>query len=292
MSYKYWNDFINNWLALSTHPINIYTNGPTQIISPQICGWENPNTVPLMNDDNKPQFSLEYLPEPWWGNDGNSPLNSVIINYNPGWAEPYKHFQYPTIKNLYNYPDYASFVNSEVKGITNHFPRTNNWHWKDRAKIVFDTLHRGVNLNINNQSCNHLSIELIPWHTTNIRKIQAYINRNLKQIYTNNIAFAADQSRRIKNPKLHKKVIMRSSGTTTLRLLKNIQVAGIASYSIKIPIAYTPVLQGGPTNGEGGYFKFILSTHPDVEFICIWGKTSRNKFPPAVEMDWIFTRKV
>ena len=279
MSYPYWNDFINNWRNL---PSIDYTKTNPFLIS----GWENPNTIPLMNITGRPEFSLEYLPEPWWGNDGNSPLNSVIINYNPGQAEPYKHYTNPLVKNLYNCSDYGSFLKSEVTGFVNtskgNFPRTNHWHWKNRAKIVFDTCQRlRDQLNGNNQLCNHLSIELIPWHTRNTKNIQTYVYRNLKQIYLKNIVFAADQSCRIVNKRLRNKVIVRSCYSTFLVLLNQIRAQGIDNYS---PTYNTTT---HTSTGNGSYFKFYFDNLPDVEFICIWGKTSRNKFPPDVDMDCI-----
>jgi hypothetical protein len=234
-----------------------------------------------MNIIGQPEFSLEYLPEPWWGNDGNSPLNSVIINYNPGCAEDYKHFTHPPIKILHNYPNYSSFINSQVKAINNHFSRTNNWHWHNRAKVVFDTCKRlGVQLN-GSVLCNHLSIELIPWHTEDIGNIQPYIKNNLQQIYSHNIVFAANESRRIVNNRLKNKVIVRSCFKTISIILKQIKAAGLDDYH---PITKTTT---HTNTGNGSCFKFYFDKLPDVEFICIWGKYSRNDFPPAVDMNQI-----
>lgn len=285
MTYKHWNDFVNAWKRL---PVAQYSDfSPINQLT-QMFGWYNPNRESLMNSNKPDDYSFHYLPEPWWGNDGNYPLNSVVINYNPGWAESYKHFSFPEIQNFYHCSDYSTFVHNQVTGLKDDFPRTNNWHLMHRAQIVFNTLERiGVKLNGDNQLINHLSIELIPWHTTNIRKIENYINRNLKQVYTNSLVFAAEQSRRIQNSKLRNKVIVRLGGTTTINFLKKIQAEGIANYQILNIPAYTP-FPPAVTTGDGGYLKFVLKTIPDVEFISIWGRKSRNKFPSDADMDWIF----
>jgi hypothetical protein len=294
MNYNYWDRFINYWQNLAHRPVNIYLSVPPPINHRNFLGWTNPNINPLLNKPGQQQFSLEYLPEPWWGNNGNAPLHSVVINYNPGWAETYKHYSHPSVTILYNNPLYSDFAHSQAIAVPNIFTRTNRWHFKQRAKKVFETLtRRGVNLNGNNTLNNHLSIELIPWHTTNITDIHSYINCNLQPIYSNCLKFAAHQSRRIENDLLKNKVILRCGGTTTKDLLNNLDTEGIDNYNIINDIGYAPAgaplrANGSRVTGNGGYLKFSFNSIQDVEFISIWGKHSRNGFPPSGDMDWIF----
>ena len=157
MSYSYWNDFVNIWKV-----------NPT----PQpILGWTNPNLVPLYNNPVVKDFSYDYIPEPWWGNDGTHALDSVILNYNPGEGGLVQ--EYANSKSLFGAANYQSFVDGEVIGITNHFPGTNRWHSGKRAKRIFNTLVRNsISLSGSGNIENHLSIELIPWHTGNTIGIQ------------------------------------------------------------------------------------------------------------------------
>jgi len=120
MSYNYWNDFINQWKAL---PGKEYTN-PTPIHPfDKICGWSNPNLMVLMNSSSLLDFSLCYIPEPWWGNDGTHPLNSVVINYNAGQASTVQHFS--SSKSLHGYKTYQNFAYSEATGKSSFFVPTN-----------------------------------------------------------------------------------------------------------------------------------------------------------------------
>jgi len=279
MNYNYWNDFIDKWKKMS----------PSQFTSTsqnfyKQFGWTNPNMIPLLNFGIQ-DYSLKYLPEPWWGNSGsNIILNSVVVNFNPGQAECIKLHNFS--HNLYGFNDFMSFVNSESLGLTTFFPNTNRWHKRNRSTRVFNTLKRlKTNLNGHEDLQNHLSIELIPWHTTNVRKIGLYIKGNLNAIFDNSLSFAADQSRRIQNSLLNRKVIVRMSGNVTLDLLNQLGTINIQS-NIIIPQDYT---KNHLLNGIGGYMKFKFNKFQDVDFICIWG-TGRtgNDFPPNQDMDWIF----
>jgi len=273
MSYNYWNDFVDNWKVL---PIPQFTSPTPPPLYNSISGWTNPNLLPLLNATGGVDYSLQYLPEPWWGNNGLQVLNSVVINYNPGLGGGLQN--YPASIGLFGFPNFQSFVNNNIA--VNFFPETNRWHKGKRAMRVFNTLQRiGIGLGVNNQLYNHLSIELIPWHTTDITQIGPYVNINLNQIYINCLRFAANESMRINNAKLRNKVLLRINGNTTIALLNALAAAGICTYTIVTPIGYV-------IGGTGGYFKFTIGAIPNVEFISIWGV--RNDFPSNFDMDWIF----
>ena len=288
MNYAFWNTFVNNWMTL---PLAVY--GSTTPIAPfnRICGWTNPNLQPLMNSIAVGDYSLKYIPEPWWGNNGIHELNSVVINYNPGGGKGMQLHNDPGFP-LTKFHDYSSFADSEACRKTNNFAGTNRWHNGKRAARVFNTLDRiGYPLHGGNDLQNHLSIELIPWHTANTLTIASYISINLQEIFKNCLLFAADQSKRINNSKLRNKVILRLSGDTTMHLLNSMVTSGYGHYNIITPISYTGIGAPPPIiNGKGGYMKFYFNVVPDVEFISIWG-TGRtgNDFPPDADMNWIFT---
>ena len=59
--------------------------------------------------------TIDYLPEVWWGNNGMQPLQSVVINYNPGMAINSQRF------NTINLPvnlSYRDFITENVKAFT------------------------------------------------------------------------------------------------------------------------------------------------------------------------------
>lgn len=272
MSYSYWNDFVDTWKTLSNY---------TTIAPIHINGWTNPNLIPLFGNGNTLPYSLEFIPEPWWGNDGTQTLESVVINYNPGAGGGIQNHLHSN--GLFGNSNYQSLIHNEVVGINPNLPATNNWHQGQRATPIFNTLKRiGVNPLATNLE-NHLSIELIPWHTANIGNINLYINNNLKAIFDNCIVFAANESKRISNSKLRNKVILRVSGNNTHNLLNLLVANGtIGGYKTICPITNTPV-------GNGAYFKFSINNIPDVEFISIWNPGGFNQFPGNNVMDWIFT---
>lgn len=276
MHYNYWNNFVDCWRALQyTEYINPTPLPPYH----QILGWSNPNLTPLMNSQTLADYSLIYLPEPWWGNNGSHVLNSVLINYNPGGGGGIQAFHH--VAELIGNVDYQSFANNEATGVSNHFKATNRWHKDKRAGRIFNTLERiGIPLHGHHNLQNHLSIELIPWHTPNSLTIRPYINANLQAIFDNSIIFSANESLRIQNTKLRNKVILRLNGNMTIKLLNDFVRHGICTYNVINPIGYTP-------SKKGGFFKFKINSIPNVEFISIWGKIG-NDFPPNADMDWIF----
>lgn len=276
MSYKYWNEFVNNWRHL---PVSEYINPSPTIPYNLLLNWHNPNLTPLLNSPHPADFSLKYLPEPWWGNNGAHALNSIVINYNPGNGGNIQNYVHST--GLYGNPNFQTFANNEALRVSNNFIDTNRWHKAKRSSRVFNALNRnGIALGKYTNLCNHLSIELIPWHTPNSTYIGNYISNNLQEIYDHSIVFAAQESNRISNPLLHNKVLLRLSGTTTLNLFESFRASGICNYTILTPIGYTPGL-------KGGYLKVSISSIPNVQFVSIWGKIG-NDFPPDTDMDWIF----
>ena len=276
MSHNYWNNFVDNWRNLPNAEFANLNPNPQYV---NLGGWQNPNLTPLMNSDNQGDYSLQYLPEPWWGNNGDQILNSVVLNYNPGFGQGIQHVN--QVSALFGFNTYRDFVSNECAGATTHFSHTTRWHRAQRATRVLNALTRlGQNLNGHNNLQNHLSIELIPWHTTDIQNISGYIANHLQMIYENSIVFAANESRRINNDTLQNKVLLKINGNTTVELLNQLTNNGICTFQVLNNIGYTP-------NQRGGYLKFQIHQIPDVQFISIW-QTTFAGFPSNENMDWIF----
>jgi hypothetical protein len=270
MNYNYWNDFIKDW---STTPISRYNSFPP--INDQILQWEHPNNQPLINN---PGLSFEFLPEPWWGNNGSDELHSVVVNFNPGKGGGWQH--YLNSITTFRHTSYSDFMFSELTSSIKNLPLTSKWHLNKRAKPIFNALSDNGIIMFNSTLKNHLSIELIPWHTENINMLQPYVLRNAHEIFTNSFMFAADQSKRIANKILKNKVIVRMSKNFILPILDSIQNHGISKYKI--------IGNCGYFNENSAVMKFHFSEIENVEFICVWGRYTRNDFPKSVDMNLIF----
>jgi hypothetical protein len=276
MSYNFWNDFVDQWR------INLIA--PT---APVIGSWTNPNDISLLNVYGvvPNDLSIYYLPEPWWGNNGIDDLHSVVINNNPGTGNrSLQHYSVRNIPRLYGRINYNGFVANEVyqyiiSGGAPFLLPTNNWHFVRRANVIHNALVAcgAIVLPFPGRDFfrNHLSIEMIPWHTpdSNNPQYKNYVLANLKPIYDGVFCFAADRSRIINNDKLKKKVIIRSTYNKITPILNGLAAIGITTtrgFSINYP-----------TGTNGHYFKFRFNDPliKDIDFICIWGGTSRNDFP-------------
>lgn len=256
MSYQYWESFINDW-----------KNGKKAI-----GAWTDPDLLPLFNDAKNKDLSSLYIPEPWWGNDGTKNLHSVVINYNPGKAKDLQK------RGSISFNSYCrDIVNNSME-----LPDTRCWHCSKRATPVLSSLARLGYIAPSFSLENHLSVELIPWHTDKVGNgYKHYLENNIQAVYENSICFAAGEAKRIANEKLKSKVILRMNDKTTVNLLKKLKNIGY-SYSCQA----TQI----SASGNGKYMKFIIASLPDTTFISIWGPTSRNDFPPKQDMDYILNK--
>ena len=221
-------------------------------------GWEFPTGL-FANSNNPADPTIDVMPEPWWGwNPGFGNLNSVVINYNPGNGG---NHQLWSRSPLTHHVGYSSLVQSEVSGATSIFLSTSDWHCRYRAKPIHNVL-------IGSGTClsvlkNHLSVELIPWHTPDIKNLGTYLNSNLNSIIQTSLAFASCASNLIIGI-LSKTVIIRISSLS--------QPSLFASLGFLLnPI--TPSYVSLP-HSPGHYGRFQRFTHPlfsGINFVCIWG---------------------
>ena len=257
ISYNTWESCIANWYA--GRPMGT---------------WTDPNTIPLLNNIALGTKSSDYIPEPWWGNhDMDIPLHSVVINFNPGQGENIQH------RNVIPYHgDYGrDIVDSGC------LSKTAKWHKNRRALPILNALKRIGELPTNYIPSldNHLSVELIPWHTENIGRASGfrnYLMANILNVYEYAICFAAHESKRIANEKLRNVVILKLSETNTnilLKLLDGIGYSSIASPKRTVPGTKSHCLE------------FTINRLPGIRFFSIWNSISRNNFPPAEDLDYI-----
>ncbi len=247
--YHYWEDFVSQW-----------HKGTAKAI----LGWSDPDKTPALCNMSGGTPSSLYIPEPWWGNDGSQPLHSVVINFNPGRGG--KDQERGNVPRNYSYAD---IVNSTIEPDPKNkkWPNnTANWHKTRRADPVQKAICPKSSLE------SHLSVELIPWHTAGVdnKTYIPYLKHNIKAVYEHSICFAAYESGRIQNDHLKNVVLLKMSGNFTKYLLDNLGKAHCCKPRVIIE---------GNVGGKANYLEFSLDTWPDVRFISIWGKSSRNNFP-------------
>ena len=236
--------------------------------------WTDPNTIPLLNNIALGTNSCDYIPEPWWGNhDMDIPLHSVVINFNPGRGKDIQ------LRN--NVPYKGSYATDIVD--SGCLSKTAKWHENKRALPILNALKRIRVLPTNYIPSldNHLSVELIPWHTENTSAkcgFGQYLKDNILNVYEYAICFAAHESKRIANEKLRNVVILRLSETNTknlLKLLGGIGYSSIVSHKRTVP------------ETKSHCFEFTINRLPGVRFFSIWGSNARNNFPKDSDMDYI-----
>lgn len=251
----YWDSFIKHW------------KGGSKAIS----GWSDPDSIPMYNNKEMKTLSSGYIPEPWWGNDGKSILHSVVINYNPGEGK-----QSQELKSLPTISSYADdIVNADL------FPKTNCWHCRQRAMPILNSLKRLHQISGPYGVHNHLSIELIPWHTHNVDSLYwEYLKNNAQNIYNNVLSFAAAESSRIDNDILKSIVLLRMSGDSVIKLLD--ALSNVDIYSTRHNIEHTK-------SDETHLIRFEFEQEPNVRFISFWGNHIRNGMPSPKEMDELLT---
>lgn len=287
--YQYWDEFYNDW----KHYNYASAQGTSWKGYPYMSEWQMPFFVGgeykckvlnrLISIDTK-----KLIPEPWWGyNDITKNLHSVVINFNPGNGgnvqrfihfDKYCSYSQFMAERIMEYPQLPSKTNSWLRP-------TSDWHYKNRAKNLFDII---PNIPFQEkQLANHLSIELIPWHSPKFNDdIVQYAQRNLSAIIKYSIAFAAEASRIINNEMLHKVVIFRCS-------INRLSV--IFQKSDEYLIEITEQRYSNFENAKCAIFKIKnrksnMQLFSDITFISIWQprQTSLNNFPYSADMKRIF----
>lgn len=223
----------------------------------------------LKNSDKKEDFSQFYLPEPYWGWTGTGKLEMVVLNYNPGSGRPVQHIdRFASLSNF----SYQSFVKDQIDQYSQNkckapFKVTCNWHYVNRRDplAAFLTLKEYA---IPVGYHNHLSIELIPWHTKGIDSIMDYLINNRTAINKYSLQFAIEACKKIANPILRNKLIIRTKW-------KNFQeYLGIPDgFRLKSEQKVEPV-------EKIIYNCVTLVNEIGIQILIIWGNISRNKLPP------------
>ena len=256
MPRNYWSNYVNNWLSGSQAP------------APTMKNTLNPMTM-----------SSDYIPEPWWGNDGVQPLDSVCVNLNPGKGDDLQMRR--NISKL-KIPRYAP------SSLASHLPLTDAWHREKRAFPIAKAL-RACGYSASGTNDGNLDIELIPWHSehaTNAYGFFRYVDNNAVDIFKWGLSFAAEESKRITNPLLKNTVLLRFSASNADRVFKSFYKArAISAPVIKSPINCLP-------NNNTCWCIYTISQIPDIRFVCIWRKRwyGLNNFPSDADMYSIFQR--
>lgn len=281
-NYVYWEQFVNSWCACHS--------------STSIGGWADPHKIPLLNTFLPPKdYSSQYVPEPWWGNDGSHPLYSVCVNLNPGKGMDIQ-------KRAVIAPTFTSYRTLQLWP---SFSKTAEWHRKKRAEPIGNALnavpgsfppgHTAGKLE------NHLSVELLPWHTQGAVPKLGYWNYfrlNLLACYCHSLLFAAAQSRRVVG-KLNCTVLLRFSGNTANRIFNSLKrnsiIQGFSSKGIQLQnpnvkcVIFTLLGKAECPQSDGYPNKEDLG---GIRFVAIWRSRSwnANDFPGQLDMIEIIKR--
>ncbi len=247
-NYQYWSDYVLSWIKSPFGPGYLLNTYPTDL-------------------------SRDYVPEPYWGNIGVAPLYSVCINLNPGKGEENQTLSNKSLKSIKRYQDLFSLL-----------PKTNKWHSDKRAAPIGNAIKAVFGLPAGNID-NHLSIELIPWHTEHATPELGYwnyVSDNLKDIFEHSILFAYEESKRAIGP-LNSKVILRFSGNSAEKLFKLFQKEKLISCYSKSVIPMS--------NPNTHVLRFIINPYQDCEFIAVWRSKGHglNNFPSSSEMNELFS---
>lgn len=270
--YQYWERFIAQW-----------HNGKLGTLKGE---WSNPDDIPLYGNENDNVLTSEYIPEPWWGNDGSLPLYSVVINFNPG--------QGGESQLRSKIPYYSSYAIDIVNRIVSNndidlWPEgknggTRGWHKTRRAMPLLNTLAELGFISAPYGLENHLSVELIPWHTKGVeKKYKEYLKKNISAVYKYSICFAAERAKDIENEKLRSIVFLRMSGGNTRYLMKLMNDNNIVTIDDS---------EASFLIGNGKCMEFHIANLPSTRFISIWGRYSRNNFPCSEELKKIIQKVI
>ena len=225
-----------------------------------------------------PDYSDNYVPEPWWGNDGENehPLYSVCVNLNPGKAQsPLQTRKNPGVIGIKDYTDLFAVLHE-----------TNRWHNDKRALPIRKAL-MGMPDIPSRAIDNHLSIELIPWHTEHADSKHGYwvyISQPavVKAVFDHTFCFASTESGRVIGP-LKDTVLLRFSGEVALRLFSLFKKEGFLLdyevYSLKV------------SNPNVHAWVFTSSTFAGKYFISIWRSRGYglNNFPREKDMKQVIS---
>ncbi len=288
MNYNYWNDFLRFWKENYT----LLKEGKDGLID-----WENPNkyekAVSFFSPvEESSYYSIEHMPEPWWGNSGNHPLHVVVMNFNRGDADAFQHFD--KLSDEFKNMDYSEFIEKEVDaGEDSSFKRNNTWHYVRRAKPILEGLKSiGVDLGENDGLKNYLGVQLMPWRMTNISNVNMYMNNNQEAMIKNSLLFAAESSKKVENDKLRNKVFCRESGTRIFKFLTGLKEDGVIKGFEVIKPNHSGIEYNGDfgrieNNPNSNFYIFRIEDIEDIDFICLWGDEIMTAFPAAKDIGWI-----
>lgn len=204
--YRYWDEFVDEWNS----------NKPLTDLG---CQYEIKWTIPqkINGSDNPYVETLQYLPEPWWGNNGRDTLSAVVINLNPGQGGvsqlyttlsdiTYSKYVHQMVDNFIHNKEYKVYIDNR------YVKSTTEWLLRQRALPIFKAFPTIKNNRVNNV----LGIDLIPWHSVKSANVTKYIETNYSAIYNYSIKFALKASENIK-----------------FEMLRNVVIARVASHTIE-----------------------------------------------------------
>ena len=256
--FDFWNQFVQQWLQQNPTAFTLFS-------LPKFS-WSHQ----LLNSDAANDYSTLYLPEPYWGWTNDDPLEMVVVNYNPYSGGPVQHIE--QVSQALSRISYREFIqNQKASYHAQKLPEltpTSDWHFNRRNKKIAAALELlGYVEPITNH--NYLGIDLIPWHTKDIRPLNSYFEQNKQAIASYSINFAIEASKLIANPFLKNKVIFRMSWS---RFNKAFGIPQDFSFKRHEKIATGKII-------DNCYR--LSNPETATELLFIWSNKRRNDLPPA-----------
>ena len=137
---------------------------------------------------------------------------------------------------------------------------------------------------------NYFGIDLVPWHTKNVKYLNGYLEENFLAIQLWSLNFAIQASKQAKGL-FANKVIVRTNLATFKELFKNEFDSGFFIEDIKLPII--------KKKNNDNFQKIKIKNEKDVEIYLLWGMRNslptesflKEIFKPRMETKWRLCNK-
>lgn len=270
--FEYWDEFLTIWKNSKNE--SDYKNGCNNLKNGfKELPFEYPEGI--KNSDNSIIDTFEYIPEPYWGWTPKlkKDLQFVVVNYNPGSGGNQQHRSSSNINTISKYSDYVlnqlnefiSFREKKISLAPNQYVTT-NWHYNKRAKILSQINHTSVSNDYDSIE-NYLGIDLVPWHTTNVKALNGYLNNNFPSIQKWSLDFAIEASKNASGI-FKNKVLVRTNLNTFKKIFED-QFNN--KFFVEVESKFLPSIV------KNDNFKRIKINGSEVSIILLWGM--RNSLP-------------
>lgn len=282
----YWNHWHTTW-----HQVSINNNKPTQILQ-----WPIPDVMGGSNVLSTELPSVEFFPEPYWGNIFRS-ASSIFINYNPGGGGHPQHiktwFEFlqqsnplechilwdAYAKSNLNYANTIQLLSTIADYPTTNWLNINRESWANELSNALECIEEAPC-----EVKNTVMFEYCPWHTVKASSIMNYISG--AKYYTDVPAliekhileFAVEKASKDSCGPLRK--IIFSKGTVLSKLISD-SINNEFSFLENVEIDSSGIRIGKKMDGKGGWLINVYKINDVFLVNCHGVNGGGNGFPKA-----------